>query len=72
MQKSTSIDAIFQWSAAEKILLVEKIWDSIHPKDIGIPESQIIESRRRIEAIRKGEVSASSWDEVRKRIDSRL
>lgn len=72
MQKPTSIDAIFQWSAAEKILLVEKIWDSIHPKDIGIPESQIIESRRRIEAIRKGEVSASSWDEVRKRIDSRL
>ncbi|MEO6167608.1 MAG: addiction module protein [Chitinophagales bacterium] len=72
MQKLTSIDEILQWSAAEKILLVEKIWDSIHPNDIGIPESHITESRRRIEAIRKGEVSASTWDEVRERIHSRL
>lgn len=72
MQKLTSIDEILQWSAAEKILLVEKIWDSIDPNDIAIQESHILESRRRIEAIRKGEVLGSSWDEVRKRIYARL
>ncbi|MEP7128348.1 MAG: addiction module protein [Chitinophagales bacterium] len=72
MKKLTSIDEILQWSPAEKILLVEKIWDSIHPNDISIPESHVTESRRRIEAIRKGEISASTWNEIRKRIHTRL
>ena len=66
-----SIDEILKWSAAERILLVEKVWDSLSPDDINIPESHIAESRRRIEAIRKGEVSLSSWEDVRKRIRSR-
>ncbi len=67
-----SIDEILKLSPSEKILLVEKVWDSISASDIAIPESHIAESRRRLEAIRKGEVTLSSWDEVRKRIRERL
>lgn len=63
-----SIEEILKLSAAEKILLVEKVWDSIQPGDITIPESHISESRRRIEAIRRGEIPSASWEEVRKRI----
>ncbi|MBA2406674.1 MAG: addiction module protein [Chitinophagales bacterium] len=64
------IDDILKLSAAEKILLIEKVWDSINPNEITIPEDHIAETRRRIDALRKGEVSLSSWEEVRKRIYS--
>ena len=63
-----SIDEILKLSPSEKILLAEKVWDSISPNDIPIPESHIAESRRRLEAIRNGEATLSSWEEVRKRI----
>jgi putative addiction module component (TIGR02574 family) len=49
-----SIDEILKLSPSERILLVEKVWDSISPNDIAIPESHIAESRRRLEAIRNG------------------
>jgi putative addiction module component (TIGR02574 family) len=64
------IDDILKLSAAEKILLIEKVWDNINPNEITIPEDHIAETRRRIDALRKGEVSLSSWEEVRKRIYS--
>ena len=67
-----SFEEILKLSPAEKILLVEKVWDSLKPDEITIPESHIAETRRRLEAIRKGEVSLSSWEDVRKRIRSRL
>jgi putative addiction module component (TIGR02574 family) len=63
-----SLEEILKLSPAEKILLVEKVWDSLQPDEITIPESHIAETRRRLEAIRKGEVSLSSWEDVRKRI----
>jgi len=44
-----SIDELLKLSPSEKILLVEKVWDSINPSDIDIPDSHIAESRRRIE-----------------------
>ena len=59
-------------SPAERILLVEKVWDSLDRGDIPIPESHIAETRRRLEAIRRGESTLSSWEDVRKRIRERL
>ena len=67
-----SLDEILKLSPAEKILLVEKVWDSLKPEEIIIPESHIAETRRRLEAIRRGEVPLSSWEDVRKRIRSRI
>ncbi|MBA2423615.1 MAG: addiction module protein [Chitinophagales bacterium] len=46
------------------------MWDSINPNEITIPKHHIAETIRRIEAIRKGEVSLSSWEGIRKRIYS--
>jgi putative addiction module component (TIGR02574 family) len=67
-----SIDEILKLSPSEKILLVEKVWDSITPNDIAIPESHIAESRRRLETIRKGDATLSTWEAVRKRIRSNI
>ncbi len=39
------IDDILKLSAAEKILLIEKVWDNINPNEITIPEDHI--SKRR-------------------------
>jgi putative addiction module component (TIGR02574 family) len=66
--KMISIDEILKLSPAERILLVEKVWDSLKPNDIDVPTSHMAETRRRLEAIRRGEVSLSDWEEVRKRI----
>jgi putative addiction module component (TIGR02574 family) len=64
------LDEIMKLSPEERILLVEKIWDTLNPQDISIPQSHIAETRRRLEAIKRGEVSLSTWDEVRNRIRS--
>ena len=66
------MDEILKLSPEEKILLLEKVWDSISPEDIPVPESHVNESRRRIQSIRSGTVSLSSWKEVRKRLREQL
>ncbi|MBS1658680.1 MAG: addiction module protein [Bacteroidetes bacterium] len=66
------MDEILKLSPAEKILLVEKVWDSLNPNEMDILPSHIVETRRRLEAIRKGDAKLSDWEDVRRRISSRL
>ncbi|MCY7410723.1 MAG: addiction module protein [Chitinophagales bacterium] len=66
------IEEILKLNTADKILLIEKVWDRISPEKKPVPETHLIETRRGIEAIKNGEVSLSSWEEVRNRIHSQL
>ena len=66
-----NIQDIFQLSAAERLLLMEKIWDSIDPKDIGTSEAQKLELDRRLSRYNKGETKFVSWDSVKKDLHNR-
>jgi putative addiction module component (TIGR02574 family) len=66
-----SISEIQGLSNAEKILLVEQIWDSIDKEDIHLSESQKKELDRRLEQNAKGETKFSSWEEVKNRLHNR-
>ena len=57
-------------SVAERIQLVEDIWDSIvsAPEALCLSEAQKQELDRRLEAYRRDPASGSPWDQVKARI----
>ena len=63
-----SIQDIQSLSDAEKILLVEQIWDSIHKQSIEITSEQKDELDKRLENHKSGKTRYSSWDEVKNRL----
>lgn len=65
-----SIADIMEMSVAERILLVEEVWDSIAavPEVIHLTEAQRDELDRRLEAYRKDPEAGAPWDEVEARI----
>ena len=65
--KSLGID---RPSVAERILLVEEIWDSIAAEAhaVEVPEAHKEELDRRLEAYRQDPKAGSSWDEVKQRL----
>jgi putative addiction module component (TIGR02574 family) len=66
---TTGID-ITNLTAAERILLVQKLWDSLAPAQASQPltPAQQQEIERRLAAADRGEVSYSSWEDVKNRI----
>ncbi|MCF8460441.1 MAG: addiction module protein [Flavobacteriales bacterium] len=66
-----SIQEIQSLSNAEKILLVEQIWDSIDKNAINLSVAQKKELDKRLEQHAKGETKFRSWDEVKKRLHNR-
>lgn len=68
--KTLGID---QMSVAERILLVEEIWDSIAVEEAGVPltESQRQDLQRRIAAYEADPKAGSSWEEVKARLRSK-
>ena len=60
-------------SVAERILLVEDIWDSVAevPEAIPLTEEQRAELDRRLESYRRNPTGGSPWAEVRERIRER-
>ena len=64
--KSLGID---QFSVAERILLVEEIWDSIaaEPEQIPLTEAQKQDLQRRLAAHKANPKAGSSWEEVKAR-----
>lgn len=60
-------------SLAERIELVQDIWDSIaeHPEAIEVTEEEKAELDRRLEAYRRDPSAVSSWAEVLERIRRR-
>ena len=67
--KSLGIDRL---SLAERILLVEEIWDSIadEAKTLEVPQSHKDELERRLAARGADPESGLSWDDVKPRLHS--
>ena len=65
--KTLGID---QLSVAQRILLVEEIWDSITAEEAEIPltEAQRQDLQRRIAAYEADPNAGSSWEEVKARL----
>lgn len=64
---------IDQLSTAERVLLVEEIWDSIADEADRTPltEAQTQDLQRRIAAHEANPLAGSSWEEVKARLQSR-
>ncbi len=70
---STKTADILELSIAERIQMVEDIWDSIAavPEAVPVSEDQKKELDRRLEAYHRNPDLGSPWVEVRERIRSR-
>lgn len=72
---STLQQELSQLSAAEKLLLVEDIWDEITQESgmqhFTLPDSQKIELDRRYEEFLKNPEEGSSWEVVKSRLLSK-
>lgn len=65
--KSLGLDRL---SVAERILLVEELWDSIaaSPGDVGLAESHRHDLQSRLDAYRDDPKAGAPWQEVRERL----
>ncbi len=61
---------IQELSVSERIILAEKLWDSIADENtqIELPEKQKVELDRRLQAFLDDQDIGSSWSEVKERI----
>jgi putative addiction module component (TIGR02574 family) len=61
---------IDQLSVAQRMLLVEEIWDSIadEEKEIPLTETQKLDLQRRIGAYEANPKAGSTWEEVKARL----
>jgi putative addiction module component (TIGR02574 family) len=66
------IDEILKLSEAERLLAMEKIWDSLDHKKLSISKSQREELDRRINRYKAGETKFYSWDEVKKELHNKI
>lgn len=64
---STQISEILQLSVAERIQLVEDIWDSVaaFPDDVPLTDAQKKELDRRLQAYRQNPDEGISWEELK-------
>lgn len=70
---SDSDRSVFEWSASEKLRLVEDLWDDIasNSAEVEMPAWQKEELERRMKEWKKNPPVCSSWDAVKGRILSR-
>ena len=59
-------------SVSERIILAEKLWNSVvnHESEIDLTENQKLELDRRLEMFAEDNDEGSSWTEVKQRITS--
>ncbi len=65
--------SVFDLSPAEKLQLVEDLWDDLAavPSDVPVHDWQIAEMDRRMANLRANPSSGLSWEEVKRRIRDR-
>ncbi len=70
MTQSEIAVEIKQLTVAERVLLVQEIWDSIVADQVSLPitEAQRDELDKRLEAYRAAPEEESSWEEVKNRV----
>ena len=61
----SSINDILRLSVAERLRILEKIWNSISTDEIRITDEQKKELDRRLERMKKGETKFFTWEEVK-------
>ncbi|MEP6613694.1 MAG: addiction module protein [Mucilaginibacter sp.] len=61
---------IMEMSVAERILMIEKIWDSIDHNSIETPASHQEELDRRLVRFEKGETTFYSWSYIKKELSA--
>ena len=68
--KQSELAEVLRLPVAERIRLVEAIWDSIAavPNEVGLSDEQKAELDRRLEAFEKNPNEGSAWSEVRARL----
>ena len=62
--------SIFDLSPAERLQLVEDLWDDLAaiPSDVPVPDWQIEELDRRKANLKSNPASGLAWDEVKRRV----
>ena len=55
-------------TAEERLALIEKIWDSLTPDDVGLTDAQRDELERRLDDLERNPDQAVPWAEARRRI----
>lgn len=70
---SESVTSVFELSPAEKLQLVQDLWDDLAatPEAVPVPDWLKPELDRRKENLSKNPGSALAWEEVKRRIRSR-
>ncbi len=71
---STQLSEILQLSIAERIQLVEDIWDSIAtvPDAVSLTDDQKAELDRRLESYRANPNEGISWSELKEKLRQRV
>jgi len=74
MEKNISMSEVLKLSISERIQLVEDVWDSIATisKPVELTQKQKKELDRRLASYHKDPSSGSPWEEVKKRILSKV
>jgi len=65
------LNEILKLSVAERPLAIEKIWDSINPEELTIPNSHKEEINKRLERYRSGKTKFHTWGEIKKALHSK-
>jgi putative addiction module component (TIGR02574 family) len=71
---NTQLSEILQLSVAERIQLVEDIWDSIAivPEAISLTEEQTAELENRLEAYQANPGEGISWNDLKEKLQQRV
>ncbi len=65
-----SLQEILKLSTAERILMIEKIWDSIERENLEITPTQKEELDRRLTRYKEGKTKFFTWTEIKEDIHS--
>jgi putative addiction module component (TIGR02574 family) len=68
--KPITLEEVLRLPVAERIRIVEAIWDSIadSPESLDLSDEQKAELDRRLESLEKNPDAGSPWSEVRERV----
>lgn len=58
-------------TAEERLALIERIWDSLDPDDVGLTHAQREELERRLDDLESNPDETVSWIEAKRRIRGR-
>ena len=72
MNKATLRKELMELSPAERLELVEELWDSLVPEDLPpLTREQVVEVEREWNEHQENPNSAEAWADVRRRLRSR-